>query len=193
MIARTLRTPPTVHAPSSIGLQADNVLVARGEMRNRFDAAGFQCACDDQRVHANASHGAAIDVDGNRLCPRPSLFRLVRRCDRAQFPLAGQFPRRPRTLFSEAFSRIRFPVPSAAPEPSAASAVTTVPRMMRMAGRQCLHRIGHGANVRGRGAATAAQNAYASFGGLAREQREIFRRRFGVNDAIAFAFWEIRH
>src|SRR5271165_6171905 len=45
------------------GLQADNVEIARGEVRDGFDAAGFECASDDERVHSDTSHGAAVDVD----------------------------------------------------------------------------------------------------------------------------------
>ena len=33
-------------------------------MRNGFDAARFERAGDDQRVHADAGHRAAVDVDG---------------------------------------------------------------------------------------------------------------------------------
>src|SRR5258708_5774155 len=46
------------------GLQADDVLVASREMRNGFDAAGFQRAGHNQRVHTDAGHGAPIEVDG---------------------------------------------------------------------------------------------------------------------------------
>src|SRR5208283_4710059 len=52
-----------------------------------------------------------------------------------------------------------------------------------------------GSNMGRCGAAAAAQNAYARFGGFAREERKIFRRRLGVNDAVALFFGEpgIRH
>ena len=59
-------------------------------------------------------------------------------------------------------------------------------------GPQRLHRFGHGANVRGRGAAAAAENAHADIGGFAGKLRKIFRRRFGIDDAVAFALWESR-
>ena len=42
----------------------------------------------------------------------------------------------------------------------------------------------------GRRAAAAAENAHAEGGGFAREQRKIFRRRFRINDAVAFALGE---
>ena len=45
-------------------MQADDILVARGQMGNGFDAAGFQSAGHNQRVHADAGHGSAVDVDG---------------------------------------------------------------------------------------------------------------------------------
>ena len=41
--------------------------------------------------------------------------------------------------------------------------------------------------MRRRRSAAAAQNAHAHRRGFAREQRKIFRRRLGINDAIAFA------
>ena len=44
-------------------LQSDDVVVARGEMRNRFDAARFERARSHQRVHADAGHRAAVHVD----------------------------------------------------------------------------------------------------------------------------------
>ena len=50
--------------PEQCGLQANDILVARGEMRNGLDAAGFESAGNDERVHSNASHGAGVDVDG---------------------------------------------------------------------------------------------------------------------------------
>src|SRR4029077_16651768 len=36
------------------GLEADDVLIARGEVRNGFDAARFEGPGNDQRVHAHA-------------------------------------------------------------------------------------------------------------------------------------------
>ncbi len=41
-------------------------------------------------------------------------------------------------------------------------------------GPQRLHGFGHGADMRGRGATAAAENAHAEAGGFACEQREIF-------------------
>src|SRR6266852_2001657 len=41
-------------------------------------------------------------------------------------------------------------------------------------GPQGLHGFGHGADMRGRGATAAAENAHAEGGGFAREKREIF-------------------
>ena len=38
------------------GLQADDVRIARGEVRNGFDAARFERAGHHQRVHAHAGH-----------------------------------------------------------------------------------------------------------------------------------------
>src|SRR6267378_4230842 len=58
-------------------LQADDVLVARREMRNGFDAAGFQRAGHNQGVHANAGHGSAIDVDGVHFFGRHNLVDLL--------------------------------------------------------------------------------------------------------------------
>src|SRR5579859_1623417 len=55
---------------------------------------------------------------------------------------------------------------------------------------QRLDGFGHGANVRGRGAAAAAKNTDAESGGFSREESEIFRRRFGIDDAVAFALGE---
>src|SRR5258706_12991642 len=46
------------------GLQADDVVVARGEVRHGFHAARFERTRGDERVHADAGHGAAVDVDG---------------------------------------------------------------------------------------------------------------------------------
>jgi len=54
------------NGPSSekSSLQTNNILVAGGEMRNGFDAASFESAGDDKRVHADAGHGAGVDVNG---------------------------------------------------------------------------------------------------------------------------------
>src|SRR5467141_3300358 len=49
------------------GLQADDVLVAGGEMGNGFEAEGFESAGHNQSVHANAGHGSAVDIDGIHL------------------------------------------------------------------------------------------------------------------------------
>jgi len=76
-MARMLRTPPTVPRAEKTSLQADDVLVARREMGNSFDAAGFQRASHDQSVHADASHGAAIDVDGVHFFRRHNLVHLL--------------------------------------------------------------------------------------------------------------------
>src|SRR5690349_9458458 len=46
------------------GLQADDVVVAGGEVRDGFDSAGLERARGHERVHDDASHGAAADVDG---------------------------------------------------------------------------------------------------------------------------------
>src|SRR5262249_61357535 len=46
------------------GLETDNVLVARGQVRDSLDAASFEGAGGDERVHADASHSAGVDVDG---------------------------------------------------------------------------------------------------------------------------------
>ena len=56
--------------------------------------------------------------------------------------------------------------------------------------------VGHGADMFRSGATTAAENAYAAnLRGFAGKFREIFRRRFGIDDAVPFALWEsgIRH
>ncbi len=58
--------------------------------------------------------------------------------------------------------------------------------------RQRFHGFGHRANVRGRGAAAAAENANTERGRFASELRKIFRRGFRVNDAVAFALGESR-
>ena len=44
-------------------LQADDIRVARGEMRNRFEAVGFERAGEHERVHSDAGERAAIDVN----------------------------------------------------------------------------------------------------------------------------------
>src|SRR6202158_1112065 len=58
-------------------LQADDVLIARREMRNSFDAAGSQRAGHNQGVHADAGHGSAIDVDGIHFFGRHNLVDLL--------------------------------------------------------------------------------------------------------------------
>ncbi len=47
----------------------------------------------------------------------------------------------------------------------------------------------------GRSAAAAAEDAYASASSFTREKSEIFRRRFGIDDTVAFALREtgVRH
>ncbi len=64
---------------------------------------------------------------------------------------------------------------------AAAAAFTWVP------GCSDFGHFGHGANVFGRGAATATEEAYAEFGGFAGEEREVFGRGFGIDDAVAHA------
>src|SRR4029077_10277229 len=43
-------------------LEADDIRVARGEMRNRLEAVGFERAREHQRIHSDAGESAAIDV-----------------------------------------------------------------------------------------------------------------------------------
>ena len=59
------------------GLQADDVVVARREVRNRFNASRFEGARDDQRVHAHARHGPAVDVNGVDLARSHNLVDLL--------------------------------------------------------------------------------------------------------------------
>src|SRR5580692_106455 len=62
-------------------------------------------------------------------------------------------------------------------------------------GTQRLNGVGHGADVRGRCAAAAAENAHTERGRFAGKEREIFRRRLGIDDAVAFALRKagVRH
>ena len=46
-------------------------------MRNGLGAAGFQGAGNHHGVHADAGHGAAIDVDGVDLAGRHDLVHLL--------------------------------------------------------------------------------------------------------------------
>src|SRR5580700_5590820 len=68
-------------------------------------------------------------------------------------------------------------------------------RRCRFCGTQRFNGVGHRADVRGRCAAAAAENAHAESGSLPREEREIFRRRFWINDAVSFALRKtgVRH
>src|SRR4029077_12403577 len=59
------------------GLQADDVLIACCEMRNGFDASGFERAGDDQGVHADAGHGSTIDVNGIHFFRRHDFIHLL--------------------------------------------------------------------------------------------------------------------
>ena len=58
-------------------MQADEVLIARGYVRNGLDAARLQGAGQHQGVHAYASQGAAIDVDGSHAAARNDLVHLL--------------------------------------------------------------------------------------------------------------------
>ena len=59
------------------GLQPDDILIPRGEMRNGFHAARFESAGNDECVHADASHGAGIDVDGMHFAGGHDLVDLL--------------------------------------------------------------------------------------------------------------------
>src|SRR6202521_5544481 len=61
---------------------------------------------------------------------------------------------------------------------------------VRFRGPKRLDGFSHGADVRRRGATAAAEKAHAERRRLAREKREIFRRGFRIDDAIALAFGE---
>ena len=164
-MARTLRTPPTVHAPSKHGLQPDDVLIARGQMRHGFHAARFQRPRDDQRIHADARHRAAVDVDGvhflrghdfvdllvNALERNP--FRRIDLHADGKFFLLQFFPE---LAFWFAFR-------------NAARVVHwNVNRVMRLIlrGPQRLYRLGHRANVRRSRAAASAENPHADCRGF---------------------------
>jgi len=167
-------------------LQADDILIASGEMRNGLDAAGFQSAGGDQRVHSNASHRAGVDVDSVDLARSHQLVDLLedaverKTLGRIDFRADGELPgfellpefafrlaQRDRSRLDCNFDGMRTRV--------------AFRRAKRLDG------IGHGANVRRRGAATSSKNADAERGSFAREQREYSRRRFRIDDAVAFA------
>src|SRR6266481_751131 len=61
---------------------------------------------------------------------------------------------------------------------------------VRFRGAKRLDRFSHGADVRRRGATAAAEKAHAERRRFARKEREIFRRGFRIDDAVALAFGE---
>jgi hypothetical protein len=61
---------------------------------------------------------------------------------------------------------------------------------VRFDGAERLDGFGHGTYMGGGCAAAAAEDADAGFGSFAGEERKIFWRRFGIDDAVAFAFGE---
>ena len=59
------------------GLQTDEILVPRGDVRNRFHSARLQGSGQHQRVHAHAGQRAAIDVDGIHAAAGDDLVHLL--------------------------------------------------------------------------------------------------------------------
>src|SRR5271157_3054177 len=167
------------------GLQADDVLIARGEVRHGLDAPGFQSAGDNERVHAHASHRAAIDVDGVHLFGSHYFVNLLvdaierKALGRIDLHANGEF------LFLQFFPELalRFPLLYR----HRVFHGFHDRRGVSFPGMQRFHRFGHGADVRGRGATTPAKNAHAEFGGFPGELRKVFGRRLRIDDAVAFA------
>ena len=169
-MARMLRTPPTVHAPSSSGLQTDDVLIARGEMRNGFDAASFESAGDDQRVHADASHGAGVDVDGVDFAGRHNFFDLlVNAIERNTF-WRIDFDADLEFFGLDVFPELGFRRAFENGRGLGDGFDSCAGGDCALTGRSDFDGLGHGADVRGRRAAAAAEDADAGMRRL-RERR----------------------
>ena len=156
-------------------------------MRHGFHAAGFERAGGHQSVHADASHGAGIDVDGVDFARSHDFIDLLENSVERK-----SFGRIDFHAYREFFSLQFFPefafrvaLRDRRGLGGDRNGMRGGARFRRMQG---FHRVRHGANVRRGGAAAAAENAHAERGRFAREERKIFGRRFRVNDAVAFAF-----
>ena len=156
-------------------------------MRNGFDAACFERAGGDERVHADASHRAAVDVDGVDFVRGHDFVDLLEDAvegkpfRRIDFDADGKF------FGLEFFPEFafRFALQNGRGFCDDFDGVMRGPVDFRRTQR--FDGFRHGADVRGRGAAAAAENAHAESGGFASEKREIFRRGFRIDDAVAFA------
>jgi hypothetical protein len=149
---------------------------------------GFERTRGDQRVHADASHGSAVDIDGIDFARGHDFVDLLvdsierntfRRIDfhaNHEFAFLQLFPEFALGFALQSGGRLCYSL--------------DVTNDGCLHWPQRLHRFGHGADVRGRGAAAAAENAHPESGGFAGEKREIFGRGFRVHDAVAFALGE---
>src|SRR5271154_502229 len=173
------------------GLQADDVEIARGQVWDSFNAARFERAGNHQRIHAYAGHGAAVDVYGVGLSRGHNFVHLlVNAVERNTFRgidlhADGKFFSLqffPEFAFWRAFLNGR----------GLGRDLNDLRGSCVLGGPQRFYGFGHGANVRGRGAAAAAEDAHAQGRGFSGKQRKISRRRFRIDDAVAFAFGKAR-
>ena len=175
-MASTLRTPPTDQAPSSTACETDQVQVARGEVRNRFDAARLQRAGHHHGVHAHARQRAAVDVDGVDAASGHDLVHLLEHAIQRDALGRIDFDRNEQTVPPATSARERFPARAIAGRASAGASWRT--RTLACAvllsfGRpQLLHRLGHRTNVFRSGAAASADDARAQRHRVARKQRK---------------------
>ena len=144
-------------------------------MRNGFDASGFQRTGHNQGVHANARHRATVDVDGVDFLRRHHFVHFLEDAlERKAFRWIDLHAEG--ELLCLEFS------PEFAFWFSLGNGSRFRHRCNRMRSSMCFcrtkrfHSFSHGANVRGRRAAAAAENAHAERGGFARKKCEVFRR-----------------
>ncbi len=155
--------------------------------RDSLDAAGFESACSHERVHADAGHGAAVDVygiDAARGHDFVDLFENALEGNafwRIDLDADGEFAGLeffPKTAFRLAVLDRRRPCRKGVDGGSDGA---------RLCWPERLHRFCHGADVGRRRAAAAAEDAHTERSGFSREESEIFRRGLWIDDAVAFA------
>src|SRR5258708_1955375 len=145
-------------------------------MRDSLDAAGFESACSHERVHADAGHGAAVDVYGIHAARGHYFVDLFENALegnafwRIDLDADGEFVGLeffPKTAFRLAVLDGRRPCRKGVDGGRDRAGLCRPER---------LHRFCHGADVGRRRAAAAAEDAHAERGGSSPYEVEISLR-----------------
>src|SRR3984957_19472289 len=178
------------------GLQADDIGVAGGYVRDGFETVRFERTGQNHGVHADASESAAIDVDGVDCGMSHDASDLIENSVDGYAFRRGEFHGSDKFSGLNSLPELAFRFAS----DRAAQAVSRIGDFHGFGGsesaagagrsRNLFYSLGHRVNVIRRSSAATAENARADFGRFLGEERKIFRRGSRVDRAVTNAFWE---